>query len=126
MNKRITTNDLAIIIKSGFDAQDERFAKQDERIAKQDNKLDLFEFKLDNLAKTIKVGFEKQGKKIDSLKYEVAKNGDAVAHLINRFELESAANQSAHKRIEGRLDHVDQRLNRIEHRLDFDPLPLPA
>ena len=122
MTKRITINDLAILMKQGFDAIDLRFVGSEQR-------------------------FDGLEQRFDGLTHEVALNGDAVAQLIKKFDLESAANQAAHERIEGRLEGVEGRLDkvemrldgvqiqlggvnvrldRIENNLDLDPLPLPA
>ncbi|GEM_PF-6061179 len=90
----MTINDLAVLMKQGFDAVDLRFNKSDQRF--------------------------------DGLTNEVALNGDAVAQLIQRFDAESAANQAAHGRMENQLNHVNLRLERIEHHLDLDSLPIPA
>lgn len=80
---------------------------------------------IEDLAHITKAGFDEQGKRITALetavgelKHEVAQNGDAVVHLIQHFDIESAANQAAHQRIEGRLDKVETGLNKVEGRLD--------
>lgn len=111
-----TVDDLAIMMQTGFDEHGKQIA---------------------NLTVATKEGFEKHDKRFDAqdkqtaeLKNEVFQNGDALAKFIIRFEDESAANLTAHERIETRLERMehktDTRLNRIEHHLNLSAIPFPT
>lgn len=72
----------------------------------------------DELAVMMKEGFDEFKTKIDTLKDEVAKNGDLFVAFMIRFDAESAANQEAHRRFEERFDQIDTKFDQFEERFD--------
>ena len=60
-NKKITTDDLAIMIGKGFSGVDKKFEKMDERFDKVENRLE----KVENRLEKVENRLEKVEKKID-------------------------------------------------------------
>lgn len=119
MPKRITINDLAAMIKEGFDTQTKLLTLQGQQIS------DIGRTLADHGSV-----LADHGELLAELKEEVFQNGDALAKFIICFEDESSANLTAHERIETRLERMehktDLRLNRIEHCLNLTPIPFPV
>ncbi len=87
--------------------------------------LDKLTDTVNDLVIVVKQGFDEQGKAIAVLqndtawlKNEVAQNGDTLTTFMFKFDVESAANQEAHRRFENRIDQVDIRLDHVDGRLD--------
>jgi len=67
-NKKITTDDLAIMIGKGFSGVDKKFEKMDERFDKVENRLEKVENRLEkveNRLEKVENRLEKVEKKID-------------------------------------------------------------
>lgn len=137
MTKRITINDLAIMMKRGFDEMGKRFSGLEQKFGGLEQKFSGLEQKFEGLEqrfdaleygnKTFKEEIlgrmDKHEQKIEKLTHEVLQNGDALAKFIVRFEDESAANLTAHERMERK---ADARFDRIEQRLGLTPFLFPA
>lgn len=77
--EEITTNDLAVMIKKGFDHVDERFEKIDERFGKIDGRFEEMEEKIDNLEATLLNQYPDKNYLSDKL-------GDLAAEIGARIE----------------------------------------
>jgi hypothetical protein len=133
MNTHMTIEDLAKIMKIGFDSVDQRFDVMDQRFDVMDQRFDVMDRRFETMDQRFDAmdirflasdqradSFEQ---KLTSLKEEVMLNGDAIAKLTNHIEAETAAHISQTERFEKRFDHVDVRLERIEGTLRLDPMP---
>ncbi len=77
--EEITTNDLAVMIKKGFDHVDERFEKVDEQFEKVDERFEKMEKRFDNLEATLENQYPDKNYLSDKL-------GDLAAEIGARIE----------------------------------------
>ena len=108
MEQRFDANDQKFVsIDNRFESIDKRFESIDQRFKEQDEKTD-------NILLAMQAGFEAVDKKFEDvegrLSAKIAENGDAIAQISNKLDLETTAWQHATLRLDDRLCSIEAKL----------------
>jgi hypothetical protein len=104
--KEITLDDLALIMKQGFDKIDERFVKNDERHDKNENRLDRIEVNLVLMKEDLKNCATKDD--VREFRSEIIGILDGIVKKHDDHSIEHVANIAAHDRFEKRLTGLEK------------------
>ncbi len=112
MAKEITNEDLAIMIKNGFDGQDKKFKAHDEKFSGVDKRLDKIEetekkLILDNVIVKDDLNIVKNDvKEIKQNVEKILNSVDGIAKNYKDVKAEQISNQGAHQRIQQDVNEV--------------------
>lgn len=112
-NKKITTiEDLAVMVKKGFEGVDKKFKNVDAKFIEQDKKTDA---KFDNLAAMVQKGFEETAtkKELNDLKSEIM----TLRYDFDEFKLKIKKSEVASIDFDFRVQNFEKRIKRIEAEL---------